>query len=732
MRRTLSLDFETPYGKDFSVVDLGYDRYARDERCQPYMISVCDGSEVWAGHPNEFNFTSLEGADLVSANSAFDEEISLGAAERGLFTVPGLSRWGMDHWYCSSNMSSYLWNVRSLKDGCEMGLNINISKGVRDRAKDKSVEDMKREGWYGDMVKYAKEDAINCWRLWDKHNAKWPAFERQLSRLTIDQGRHGVRLDVVALHHGIEQLQKVIFTATANLPWITRGRLPGSPLGIAEECRMAGIPPPPVKAHNPEAAAEWEEAYAPRYGFVMALRNLRKAKKALATLETMKLRLRPDETMAFSLKYAGAHTLRWSGDSGINMQNLAKEPLLIDPSFSFIFDQKIAAPLNAEFSAEHAGARANGVLKNGVQYFDFRGLFIAREGMSIASVDEGQIEPRCLNWLAGNHQLLKLLAEGFAIYEAHARTTMGWTGGRLKNENPKLYGVAKVRVISGGYQVGWKKFIGAAMQMAQLDITEGDMEFAKAVALDGLTHRRTKVKDKWHFESIPNPSVVALSTLDNFPLVLPAEGMQWEDCVFVATEGYDAHGKPKAKIKALGVYGMRSRITIQEFRASNPLIVDLWNGFKKALQESVGHELTIVGPHGGTLVYKDIKASRVKKKDDDSGEEYTGTQFTCQDGWKRAKLYGGLLTENLVQWVARMVFAEHKLALHNALKAEDVRQGVLWSAHDEAIAEIIRLKDEAEVAAQTKYIESFLSVTPTWMPGLPLKAECSIKQRYFK
>ena len=301
--KPIALDFETPYGKDFSVVDLGYDRYARDARCIPYLVAVSDGSENWAGRPSEFNFESLRGRDLVSHNSAFDEEISLGAAERELFTVPGLSRDGMSHWHCTLNMSSYLWNVRSLKDAAAIGLGIDISKGVRDRAKDKTPEDMVAEGWWGEMVKYGMEDAQNCWHLWDRHSHKFPEMERRLSRLTIDQGRHGVRIDAEALETAIKLLERVIFAAGQNLPWVIRGRAPASPIGIAEECKLNGIPPPPVKARDPEAAQDWEDEYAPRFKFVHALKNLRKAKKTLATLQTIQLRIRADGTVAFSLKY---------------------------------------------------------------------------------------------------------------------------------------------------------------------------------------------------------------------------------------------------------------------------------------------------------------------------------------------------------------------------------------------------------------------------------------------
>ena len=241
--RVVSLDFETPYGTDFSVVDLGYWRYARDARCVPYLISVCDGTEAWAGAPEDFNFDSLKDAYLVSHNAAFDQEIALAQHEQGVFTVPDIRTFGMKHWGCSLNMAAYLWNVRSLADACRIGLGVTIDKGVRDRAKDKTVADMKREGWWEDMLRYGRLDAQYCWQLWDKHSAKWPEFERRLSQLTIDQGRRGVRIDVPALDEGIRLMNEIIFRAQQSLPWVARGKKPASPIGIAEECRAIGIPP---------------------------------------------------------------------------------------------------------------------------------------------------------------------------------------------------------------------------------------------------------------------------------------------------------------------------------------------------------------------------------------------------------------------------------------------------------------------------------------------------------
>jgi hypothetical protein len=724
--RTLSLDFETPYGKDFSVVDLGYWKYARDERCVPYLVSVCDGSESWAGEPKDFNFEPLRGAQLISHNAAFDEEIALAAKERGLFEVPDISTYGNKNWLCSLNMSAYLWNVRSLAESCFVGLGVNVDKGVRDRAKDKTVEDMKREGWWDDMLKYGISDARLCWELWNRHNAKWPEFERRLSRLTIDQGRHGVRIDVAALDEGIRVLQNVIFNAQQRLPWVARGKKPASPIGLAEECRSVGIPPPPVKLREPEAAEEWEALYAPQYPFVYALRNLRKAKKTIATLETIKLRLRPDETVAFSLKYAGAHTLRWAGDSGWNLQNQNREPLFIDPEFSFIFDKKLCKKYADEFDAEQT--EAFGALKNGTTFLNMRGLIIARPGMKLAPVDSAQIEPRVLNTLAGNTGLLDKIRSGMGVYEAFARQSLGWTGGDLKTQNKKIYALSKADVLGLGFRAGWEKFILVAWVMAGLDITEGDEEFAIRASVDGLIHKRRRIGDKWSYEKY----IVFDDAFSFGPAMEDCTMAQtigpWEDCVFVK-KIRKVKGAEIEAVVPLSVYGMRSRVTVQQFRDNNPLNVALWENFDAALEAAVGEDLVVTGPHGGILTYRKIRREPREVVNKDTGEKYIRKVFTGEIGGRRYVLHGGVLTENLVQWVARMAFAERMLALHDRLHSEDPRQWVLYTVHDEAVPEIL---EPANPEATRKQIEAELSVTPDWLAGCPLGAECKITDRYLK
>lgn len=727
----ISLDWETPYGDDLSVKDLGYWKYARDPRQVPYLVAVSDGTETWAGEPKDFNFESLRGHTLLSHSKGFDEEIALGGNERGLFEFPGLKPYGNDHWLCTMDMSSYLWNVRSLAEACRIGLGITVSKAVRDRAKNKTVEDMKREGWWDDMLRYGQLDAQRCWNLFNKHGDKWPLFERRLSQLTIDQGRRGVQIDTQALEDAIRCLQKVIFTAEQNLPWTQRGRKPASPIGIAEECALRGIPVPPVKSRDPEGAQEWEDKYAPHHKFVLALRNIRKAKKTLATLETIKLRLRDDGSVAFSLKYAGASTLRWAGDAGWNLQNMNKEPLFIDPELSFVFDKKLREDYVKEFDKAHAGNASFGKLANGTTFFDTRGLIVARPGMKLAPVDSSQIEPRVLNFLAGNFPLLARIREGLAIYEAHARETMGWTGGELKTENKKLYALAKARVLGLGYGCAWEKFISVAQAMAGVDITEGDEDFARAVAVDRTIHRRRRALDgkAWDYEKSH-----VFHEYGRDWVFAPLQGQDantspWEDVVFVS-QTRKRKGDVELFIGPLRVYGMRSRLTVAEFRKSNPLITGLWAALDAELKASEGADLVIEGPHGGRLVYRNVRVEKRKKTDPETGEEYQKTVYTAEVGGDRGVIYAGHICENVTQWVARMVFAERMLDLHDRLQAEDPWQWVLFSVHDEAVPEILDPGENTK--ARQKEIESILSITPTWFEGCPLGAECKIVSRYLK
>lgn len=711
MKKVISLDFETPYGTDFNVSDLGNWHYARDPRCVPYLISVCDDTESWAGHPSEFNFGSLEGHTLISHHAAFDEEIALASKEKGLFEVPGLNPARMPDWHCTQDMSRYLANVASLADASRLLLGVEVDKSVRDRAKGKTVEDMKREGWYEDMVKYARLDAQRCREIWVKHSHKWPEIERRLSQWTREAGRYGVAIDIPALEQGIQILKEVVFNAKNNFPWVLRGYKPGSPIGIAEQCKLSGIPQRPVKVRDGEEAYdEWEQQFADKHPFVMSLRNLRRGEKMLATLETIQQRLRPDGTAFFSLKYCGAHTRRWSGDGGWNLQNPNREPLFLK-DLGFVYDKKQVAAL-ADAFAKRKEDLAVGMLETGHTFIDLRGLIIARPGKILCPVDLAQIEPRVGNWTAGNWKLLEKIAKGMGIYEAFARDSLGWKGGELKKEDKKLYALAKADVLGLQFGAAWEKFITVAWTMAQVDLTEGDEDFAIQYSVDHKIHKRTRIGDAWAYLTAPE----GVKVLKHNPDVPPSGPT--EDCCFITKKKKDG-----IVVVAVGVYGMRSRITVEQFRQSNSeYCVRVWREIDNAFRQSVGEDLTIEAPNGDKLVYRDVRKGKEKRTDPDTGEEYEMTSYTCMVGKKRIHTHGSKIFENLVQMTARHVFAERHLELHKP------EQGVfvLFSSHDEAVPEC----DDPNT--DPREIEKIMSVAPAWMPGLPVGAEAKLTKRYLK
>lgn len=447
----IALDYETFYKKSgkfaYSVADLGNWRYCNDDRFDPFLLSVHDGSNSWVGHPNDFNWDAIQPSDLLLAhNAAFDSSVTRRIAELG--RAPSLP----NKWQCTANMTSYLAQTRSLAGALWVLEKQKLSKEARDFTDGKNWDDVVKAGKAEECARYCQNDTVTCWNLFNKYGSQWPRFEQDLSSLTMKQCARGVAINTTLLEEYRQILQEVIFNLIESFPWTCKGAKPTSPIAIAEECRACGIPCPPLKKDDEEGFYVWETTYGPRFPWVYGAGQVRKLKKLLASLETIRERLRPDDTIDFSLLYFGAHTGRWSGGgSGLNFQNFRKIPL-------FLKNKHMVTPpdgLKAKEFKQWVEACTDYAL-------DIRKLIVARPGKKFILCDLAQIEPRVLAWLTGNTALLELLKTGMSIYEAFARQAMGWTGGDLKKENPEKYQLAKIQVLGLGYGCGWEKFITIA------------------------------------------------------------------------------------------------------------------------------------------------------------------------------------------------------------------------------------------------------------------------------
>jgi len=690
MTKILAFDTETFYDKDITVKTMGVHKYARDPRAACYLISVCDGTTTWAGQPKDFDFSILNGAVLLSHNAQFDSEVLRAHVARGEWPAVKPAAW-----HCTANMSAYLCNRRSLADAAEFLLQKGVSKGMRDWMKGRTWDDAVREGKAEELLKYARDDAQLCWELWDKHGHRWPDWERRLSDLTIEQGRRGVHIHQERLHAGAVLLQRVILAATDMLPWVKTGRAPASPHGVAEACRAAGIAAPPVKAHDADAAAEWEEEHSARFPWIKALKDLRKAKKTLATLETMKERIREDGTMGFSLKYCGAISKRWAGDAGINFQNFNREPLYVRPDFSIEDNRDVINQFNEMFEQNPDDPR--------LQCVDVRGLIIPPTGKQIAGVDLSQIEPRCVNTFVGNESLLVKVREGFPIYEAHARAFLGWAGGSLKKENKKLYLRAKVEILGLNYGAAWEKFIVIAKTLGGVDLCEDDGKVALEQSLNGTiyTNPGSCEEDGWHLDESAKCA----------PYVLVRNPRYTPDSDWVLA---------KDPVIALPVYGANAKRIVQEFRANNQLVVNFWRSLHETLQGAAnsGDDVRFDLPSGNFLEYRKVRRE-IRTVKDDEGKPYKKEVLTAEVDGRRTVYWGSKICENLTQHVARDVFA------YNMLKLVDAGIDVGWSVHDEAVC-FVTSADEAEKARR------IMASAPPWFQACPVDAEYSLGDRYKK
>lgn len=88
-----------------------------------------------------------------------------------------------------------------------------------------------------------------------------------------------------------------------------------------------------------------------------------------------------------------------------------------------------------------------------------------------------------------------------------------------------------------------------------------------------------------------------------------------------------------------------------------------------------------------------------------------------------SRYWGGVLTENLTQALARVVMSQAML------RVQALGHRLVMTTHDEGVWLV---KDDKNAEAAYQAIEAELKRTPTWAPGLPLDAEGGLSKVYNK
>ena len=431
-----AVDFETYYDQEVTIVELGIYHYLRHPSGEIYLVSIATDTGIrYVGHPKNFDWSQISGPEWtwLSHNAQFDmpvferlQELECGNAR----SVNALAEW-----HDTADLAAFLSVPRSLKESSKHLLNVDVSKDTRDAMKGKRWESMTPE-FRKEVERYALGDAENCLNLFLEHGHKWLEHEREISAMTRRMSLRGVPLDAEALDRDIEKLETDMWEIRQAIPWKDEPhRTPSkakkgekvpllSPIMLREECIKRGLTPPNSFAQDDPEADKFFDDHAGEHTWIQGVRDYRRAGKHLKTLETMRRRMRADGWMSYGLKYGGAHTLRDSGDSGLNMQNLPKG------------------------------------LVCGV---DVRAKIKAPDGYTLAIVDLSQIEPRCLHWLAEDEATLKYIREVPDLYEAQARAWGIYSGeGSMAKNAPDTRFLMKQLALGLGYGMGAKRFSDVA------------------------------------------------------------------------------------------------------------------------------------------------------------------------------------------------------------------------------------------------------------------------------
>ena len=167
---------------------------------------------------------------------------------------------------------------------------------------------------------------------------------------------------------------------------------------------------------------------------------------------------------------------------------------------------------------------------------------------------------------------------------------------------------------------------------------------------------------------------------------------------------------------------------VQVYRNMNNKVTDFWRTCENALQDLVywpeGKEPYYLDKHNTLLVDKEgikfpnglyIRYPDLHVDTSESNKRYLyKKRYNMQ-----VTIWGGSVTENVVQALARIVIGEQMIDIN-----EKYRPAL--TVHD---AVVCVLPDE-EVESGTKYIENIMSIAPKWANGLPIACESGVADNY--
>lgn len=364
------------------------------------------------------------------------------------------------------------------------------------------------------------------------------------------------------------------------------------------------------------------------------------------------------------LQFYGAHTGRWAG-RGIQVHNLPKATLH-DEELDYA-RKLLKSGVKAPRAARQALNLCFGSLPDTLSQLVRTALIADGDGAFVVA-DYSAIEARVVAWLAGEEWVNEVFATHGRIYEATASQMFGVPLERIRKGNPEyaLRAKGKVATLALGYGGGTSALI--AMGALRMGLAEEELPDI----VSRWRNANSRICALWH--SLERAAVETVRT--GAPRQVRGLTLRWEAAI---DEGYEALAAQRAE------------------RASY---------------------LTIELPTGRKLFYP-----RPKLEENKFGKEAVFFQAQGAGGWRYQSTWGGTLTENVVQAIARDCLAELLLSI----EGEGVG-ATRFHVHDEVIV-------EAPARDAQRRLETLLALMERpipWAPGLKLKGAGFVSPYYKK
>jgi DNA polymerase len=678
---TCMVDFETR--SYLSIKDTGAWRYAEDASteilCMGWKFVGTDIRGLWVPGVNEF---PKEVIDHIKADGMFEAHNV--QFERAIWILILHRRFGIPipkFWKDTLAACAHRGIPLSLDDAGR-ALNLPIQKDKRGKyllqtlcipkwGTKKEPDRVYREDWdlMQELYDYCDQD-VDSEECLGETIGDLPPAEYGLWMLDQRINQRGVQLDIDAVQSALEVISIVEDKLNTELRGITNNQVEKATQRdrLIKWFHSRGLSIPNLTKETIEdlLKVNSEGLYVNLWNVgadvIRALEiRVALAKSSTKKLEKMMQTVSQDGRIRGLLQYHGASTGRWAGRL-VQPQNFPRS--LIKEKMDTLVDmikRKDYETLDYLYGSTSNEPRLGSGSMNAISS-SLRGMFIAKPEHVMHVCDFSAIEARVTFWVADCMTGLEVFhtsdrKESEDIYCVTASDLVGFEVKKALHSHERQLG--KITVLGCGYQMGWSKLQFQAEK--DYNTIVSDEQAQQMVNL-----YRTKYKEvPWLWYGLQEAAIETVKT-----------------------------GHPHSYRK---------------------IVYEL-------VDDAAGRWLTCILPNGRRLWYYQPVVERAETSWGEMRDalSYMGRDNKKSGAWGRIRTYGGMLTENVVQAIARDLMAEAMI------RVEKAGFPIILTVHDEIISETLKgTKDQKE-------FERIMAICPDWAKGCPIAVEGGVITRYQK